>query len=180
MVDVTVNAPVFRDVTAGSLWLVSSATVSSSAVTAASASGAKPTQTGEAQDADQQAQKEMDDNQATSGLGIGLPSSQSTVSQGNGTAGSQSGQSSDGVGVGAAVSVNWVTVESRSIVPEERTIRVAGMFALLSSAHVDAKAHATGKAFPSGTTAVGAGVSLNVATVDDLASLGAGADVVAG
>ena len=49
--------------------------------------------------------------------------------------------------------------------PDDRTIRVAGMFALLSSAHVDAKAHATGKAFPSGTTAVGAGISLNVATV---------------
>ncbi|MFK4837878.1 beta strand repeat-containing protein, partial [Microbacterium sp. ZW T2_14] len=184
VVDIDVRATVVRDITAGALWLIAATELHASASAKASARGTLGgSESGsDADNADQQAQQQLDGTPATSGFGGSLPSSSDSVAQGNGQASGQSGQSSDGVGVAAAVAVDWITVDSLATVAPALTIVVDGVFAVLASNETDAAAKALGTSWSieSDTNTVGAAVGLNVVTVTNRGSIGAGADVTAG
>uniref|UniRef100_UPI0032217262 beta strand repeat-containing protein n=1 Tax=Microbacterium sp. TaxID=51671 RepID=UPI0032217262 len=182
VVDIDPIAAVYRDITGASLWLIATTELHTRAEATASAQGTKSSTQGGAQNSDAQAQDQLSGTPATSGTTGSLPSASSNVSSANGQANSQSGQSSDGVGVGAAVTVNWVTVENEAIVAPGLVITLTGALAVLATNETDAVAKAIGTSYSLETSSsnIGAAVGLNVVTVTNRGSIGAGATITAG
>ncbi len=181
IVDIDPIAGVARNITGASLWLIATTTMHASAVSKASAQGTSSSTAGGDQNSDQQTGSQLNGTPSTSGKTGTLPSAGSQVSQGNSDTSGESGQSSDGVGVGAAISVNWVVVENEAIVAPGLTIVVTGMLAALATNETDAVAKAGGTSTKiEGGNNIGAAVSLNVVTLTNRGSIGAGSTVTAG
>jgi LPXTG-motif cell wall-anchored protein len=174
---VTTSATTLRDVTGASVVLTASTDEAGSAQATASAQGAAQNTAG---NADSQASDQLNGTPSTSGTSGPLPSSSSTVSGANSTSNSQSGKAGQGVGVGAAVTVNWVVVHTTASVADDLTITASGAVVVAASNTIDATAKSIGTSLTTNSTNIGAAVGLNVATVTNTGSIGARDRVTAG
>ena len=126
-------------------------------------------------DADGQAQNQVDGNTNTNGK-ASLPSSTEGTSQADSEAQGQSGNESKGTGVAASIAVNWLTenqaVDAGAYVANGRSLIASGGPVQVSATHhVDGEAKAIGYAI-SGSTNVGATLSLNKIEADARATVG--------
>ena len=181
-VTVTTSASLSRNLTAKSLTVSSTTETSTSAKAQASTKGADD-DGGKNQNADQQSSDQVTNNPNTDGKTSGsLPKASDSTDTASTNSGSETGDSdSGGVGIAAAVSVNWVTTtNTASIAP--------GIHVTATSAvNVTAENLTTANAFALGAavdlksdTSIGAGVGLNVEDITNTADIGANAQVSGG
>ncbi|WP_367889442.1 hypothetical protein [Humibacter ginsenosidimutans] len=174
---VTTTARTDRNVSGASV-VISAATVTAgSAQATASAQGAAQNTAG---NSDSQASQQLNGTPSTAGTTGTLPSASDNVSSANGQASGQSGKSGQGVGVGAAVTVNWVVDTTTATIPAGLTVVATGALVVAASDSVDATAKSIGTALKLNSTNIGAGIGLNVATVVNDGTIGANTRISAG
>ncbi|MHC5862008.1 beta strand repeat-containing protein, partial [Nostoc sp.] len=168
------TATVMRDLTTsgGNVVIESQSALSSSAKVLASASGNK-----------QEGRNADDEAKAQSGQST-LPSAQDSVNSSNNSANSASsdpsgnsasgGTSGAGVGVAAAVGVNWQKATNKAVIGDNiRIITEGGAVTVSAQSQTNATARAIGTSLSSKAKAnVSAAVGLNIADVNNIASVG--------
>ncbi|MGN6127474.1 MAG: beta strand repeat-containing protein, partial [Humibacter sp.] len=174
---VTTTAATFRNITGTSVLISASTTTAGEADATASAQGSAK---GTGGNSDSQASQQLNGTPSTAGKSGPLPSSSDSVSSANSQSSSQSGQSGQGVGVGAAVTVNWVVDTTTASVADGLTITATGAVVVSSTNSTDATSKAMGTALKQGSTNIGAAIGLNVATVVNKGSIGVGAHITGG
>ncbi len=179
----TTMATTERNLTATSITIEANSTTTSVAETKAGASGNETSSSG-GKNADNEANDKVQNTPASSGSSPDLSSTSSTsatqnVSNSSSTASSESGQESSGVGVAAAVSVNYVDLTNSASIGDGRTVTgSAGAVTVRATHHTDATSKATGTSLKSGASAnIGAAVGLNIALITNEAKIGTGATV---
>ncbi|NBZ86771.1 LEPR-XLL domain-containing protein [Stagnihabitans tardus] len=161
-----------RNLTAGGAVTVQSVSRIGSSATA---KGGAKGNSGDAGNADQQANQAVNNNGAIlSEAGAQtLPKAEDAVQTGSDTAQGATGRSAGAVGVGAGVAVNIVTTESRAEIRDGLTVRSGTDLGVKSTLEIDAGAHAEGTALSLQNKAgIGAAVALNVVTASNLALVG--------
>ncbi|HEY3921306.1 MAG TPA: carbohydrate-binding protein, partial [Gaiellaceae bacterium] len=180
IIDTVALAEVNRDLTAASLAVTATTTQTSGGEADASASGE---QDGD-DSADQQNQAQTSNPASSGKTGGSLPSASDNASTGSSDASSQSGDSdSGGVGIAAAVALNWAQDSNTASIAVGIHVTTTGTGAVTVSAQNQTNANAKAIGLAGGlssSTAIGAGVGLNVESVTNTASVGADAHVTAG
>src|SRR5207302_233469 len=172
-------ASIDRNVSGSGVSVIAESTMSSAAKATASAEGSESSGSG-GQSADSTSNSQISGNSNTSGLSIpSLPSSSDESSQGNDQASSESGDSGGGVGVAAAIAVNWVVTSNMATIAAGMHVTgTASPVDVSASDWTDASAKATGL---SGSLEaddnIGAAVGLNVVDATNDATIGDGAVV---
>ncbi|RUT07776.1 hypothetical protein DSM106972_020360 [Dulcicalothrix desertica PCC 7102] len=159
------SAALMRDITTsgGSVVVASTSNLTSNALVLASASGNK------------QDGREADDEASAQSGQKTMPSAKDSVNQSNSSASSSSGGTGGaGVGVAAAVGVNWQIATNKAIIGSNvRVITKGGAVTVSATNQTNAKARAIGTSMSDTATAnVSAAVGLNVADVNNIASVG--------
>src|SRR5690606_30656269 len=131
VVDIKTTAETLRSLTAGGSVTLAARTVTEGVAEAEASAEGTTTAGAGGSNSDEQAQGQVDKTPATQGKNIKLPDSSSKVGAGNDQAQSNGGKKSDGVGVGAAVSVNWMTVSTTAEIPTGLTIIAGGSVGVL-------------------------------------------------
>ncbi|HTZ05978.1 MAG TPA: carbohydrate-binding protein, partial [Gaiellaceae bacterium] len=177
------TANVERDLTAASLTVASDTTAQSEAKTFASAKGADDSD----RNADSETSAQTTNNPNTNGkTGGSLPQGSDSTTSANSQTSSQGGDSdSGGVGIAAAVSLNWARHSNVAEIGDGThapTISASGAVKVSASSLVGANARAIGAAVDllHSDTSIGAGVGINVEDVTNTASVGGGTHVTAG
>ncbi|MBX3093015.1 MAG: hypothetical protein KF680_00510, partial [Cryobacterium sp.] len=169
-----------RSLTAGGSITLAARTVTSGSAEAQASAEGKSTSTAGGSNSDQQAQHQLNNTPATSGKTSALPSSSTQVNNANGQASSQGGQGSDGVGVGAAVTVNWMIVRTIAEIPANLAIVAGGTVGVLAENGTSATAKATGTTLKLNSTNIGAAIALNVVDLEARGSIGTDVSITAG
>ena len=137
-------------------------------------------------DADTKANKQVSGNDNTKNTGTGtLPTASSGTDEGNSASSDEAGSSGGGVGVAAAISVNWVdTRNTAAIAGGVTVIGRSGAVAVSAQNHTDATAKSFGLALNTdsltggeSSNQIGVAIGLNVALIKNKAKIGAGAVV---
>ncbi|TMB93338.1 MAG: hypothetical protein E6J38_11040, partial [Chloroflexi bacterium] len=169
------NAEIARSMNADSFQILASSTMNSASEAKASASGADSSDSNE-KNSDDKSNAQVKDNPNTSDKGTGdLPKASDKTTEANGKSSEESGEQGGGVGVAAAIAVNWVDSENRAKVADGVTLTAtSGAVTVRASYQVDATAKATGIALTSsgGDANVGAAVGLNVLIAENEAIIG--------
>ena len=184
IIEPTTIAAVERGVSGASVAITSNSSFASIVDTTAGSKGEKSKGDG-GKNADDEANGQVDNNPSANGatsrdLSSGSSdSATSSVSGGSSQSSGESGQGSSGVGVGASVAVNIVDVNNAASVGAGQTIIASGGPVKVSATNAtDAIAKAIGHVLGGESDArVGAGVAVNVTTISNTASIGAGANV---
>ena len=179
VITVTTSATLLRDLTAGSLAITSATETSSGAKAEASTKGADDAG-GKNQNADQQSSEQVSNNPNTSGQTNGsLPKASDSTSSASDSSSSQTGDSdSGGVGIAAAVSVNWVRSTNTASIAPGLHVTATGKVSVTATDVTNANAFALGAAVDlKSDTSIGAGVGLNVENVSNTAFIGSNANV---
>ncbi|WP_262927584.1 hypothetical protein [Microbacterium sp. NIBRBAC000506063] len=179
VVDIETRAETLRSLTAGGFVEFAASTVTASRAEAEASANGTSSEGAEDSNSDTQAQDQVDSTPATKDRGITLPKSEGEVNNANNTADAEGGQGSDGVGVGAAVTVNWMIVRTIAEIPTGLVITAGGDVRVLAENAASATAKATGIAVMNDTN-IGAAVALNVSDVDNIGRIGAGVMIVSG
>ena len=179
VITVTTSATLLRDLTAGSLAITSATETSSGAKAEASTKGADD-DGGKNQNADQQSSDQTTNNPTTNGqTGGSLPKASDSTTTASSNSGSKTGDSdSGGVGIAAAVSVNWVRTTNTASIAPGLHVTSAGALSVSATNLTTANAFALGAAIDlKSDTSIGAGVGLNVEDVTNTAFIGSNAQV---
>ena len=177
------TANVERDLTAASLTVGADTTAQSDAKTFASAKGADDSD----RNADSETSSQTGNNPNTTGkTGGSLPQGSDSTDQASSQTSSQGGDSdSGGVGIAAAVSLNWARHSNVAQIGDGThtpTISASGAVKVSATSLVGANARAVGAAVDllHSDTSIGAGVGINVEDVTNTASVGGGTHITGG
>ena len=177
IVSITTAGTTTRNIvtTGGFVTVASSSQIAASTIVEASAKG----EDSGGKSSDQQANDQVKNNKQTQntlpgGSSTSLPSANDNASSGNSTAsGQSSGESGGGVGIGAAVSINWVTMTNTASVAPNLTVSATGAVSVLAQQQGDATAKATGTSMDSSaSTNIGAAVGFNYVNITSHGEIG--------
>jgi len=177
-------AEIARSISASSVSITAQTTMNSGTKAEASASGASSDD--EDGDADTKSNKQVSGNDNTKNTGTGtLPTASSGTTEGNDASSSETGSEGGGVGVAAAISVNWVDTQNTARIAGGITvIGRTGAVSVSAQNQTDASAISIGIALNTdsltseeSSNQIGAAVGLNVALIKNTATIGAGATV---
>ena len=188
----TTTAEVARNLTGGSVAIHANSEVVATATTMAGASGAKNEGEDDGEEgknnSDKQAQSQVDDNPNTKNSNTDLPTAKNGTGGSNGggtdqassTSSEQSGQGGSGVGVAASIVVNVVIETNQALVTGAITVTgTSGAVEIEATNHTDATGKAIGTALVDKANAnVGVAVGVNVALVDNLATIATDATII--
>ncbi|EXI89661.1 MAG: hypothetical protein AW11_01349 [Candidatus Accumulibacter regalis] len=119
------------------------------------------------------------DSEASTQAGRDLPTAQGSIDGANSDANAQSGNGASGIGVAAAVAVNWVRATSTAAIGDAVRVSAADGVRVEVANEADATTKATGTSLSNDASAnIGAAVGLNIATVQNTASVGHHAQVL--
>ncbi len=183
VVQENVSAQVARSIvtTGGAVSVMSTSTVTDQTLAVASSSGESSSDSQQNSNgktgADGQADKQVNGNSNTGGSS--LPSASSDTSGANSQSSSQGGGDSGGVGVAASVSVGVLTLNNNATVTNGAALSATGAVTIQAQAGIDDKTLAVGSSvsIQSGSTEVGAGVSVAVVNTTNDAEVGNGSAI---
>ena len=188
VVEDTTTAALDRSIAGGSVTVAATTTDSADAEVIASAKGTSKNDNGSgSSNSDGQASNQLNGTPATKGQSSSLPSSSNTVNSANGSSTSQTGSSGSsggggGVGVGAAVTVNWLTDANTASIANGLTVSgSSGPVNVLATNETNATGKATGFAgkFSGSSTNIAAAIGLDVAQITNTATVGT-SDTISG
>ena len=183
LIEPTTLADVARNLQADSITISSTTQTSSDATSKASANGEKDgDKKGDKQSSDQVQNNDNTKNKTPQdGSGNATPQAGDSTNQANGQTGSKTGDSSSGgVGIAAAIAINWV-ISNNSALVDGVTLTANNAVKVSAVNLTKSNAFGLGLAIPdSADTSIGAAIGLNVADVHNTADVQANSTITAG